>query len=74
MLTNKTCFMMLSGCGSIKEESAEDTSVHEPVATVQEEVQTGESTEDRIFEYEIRELFTQRDGNQIYGVAYIPLN
>lgn len=27
-----------------------------------------------IFEYEIRELSAQRDGNHIYGVAYIPLD
>lgn len=27
-----------------------------------------------IFEYEIRELWAQRDGNQIYGVAYVPLD
>lgn len=28
----------------------------------------------RTFEYEVRELPTQRDGNWIYGVAYIPLD
>ena len=31
-------------------------------------------TDDTIFEYEIRELPAQRDGNHIYGVAYVPLD
>lgn len=33
-----------------------------------------QAVDGNIFEYEIRELPAQRDGNQIYGVAYIPLD
>lgn len=33
-----------------------------------------QDTDGDIFEYEVRELSAQRDGNQIYGVAYVPLN
>lgn len=52
---------------------------------MQEEAQVEEPAEEifaekvldangRTFEYEVRELPTQRDGNWIYGVAYIPLD
>lgn len=33
-----------------------------------------QTADDNIFDYEIRELSAQREGNHIYGVAYIPLD
>lgn len=39
--------------------------------TLEDEVWAADGS---IFEYEIRELSAQRDGNHIYGVAYIPLD
>lgn len=73
------CFLLLGGCGRV-ERTAEITGITESISTAQEEAQTeepaeeGQGAEDRIFEYEIRELPTRRDENQIYGVVYIPLD
>lgn len=57
----------------------------EPIEVLAGEITGGDSTkedqnvgtqiaEDHIFAYEIREIFTQKNENQIYGVAYIPLD
>lgn len=82
------CLLILGGCGRA-ERVAEITGITESISTVQEETveeaQTEEAAEEtfaekaknadgRIFEYETREQQTQRDGNRIYGVAYIPLD
>ena len=75
-------FLVSGGCGLTRE-----TAVQEDVQTEElTEKNTGQSfveviqatgtqaVDGNIFEYEIRELPAQRDGNQIYGVAYIPLD
>lgn len=84
------CSLISGGCGStgntadtgtresapaIQEEAqtkeAEEFTEKSPEVVSKERIP---AAEDRIFEYEIRELPAQRDGNHIYGVAYVPLD
>lgn len=76
------CLLLLGGCGRAGR-AAEDAGTAESLPAEQEEAQTEEPEEEtfaeeaqaadgRTFAYEIQELPTQRDGNRIYGVVYIP--
>lgn len=61
------CLLIAGGCGSLGETTGETS------AEVIQNIDT-QTEDDTIFEYEIQELSAQRDGNHIYGVAYIPLD
>lgn len=54
-------------------EELTEQSTGETSAEVIQDTDT-QTADDTIFEYEIRELPAQRDGNHIYGVAYVPLD
>lgn len=59
-----------------EEAGTEEFTEQSPRETSAEVIQDTDTqiTDDTVFEYEIRELPTQRDGNHIYGVAYVPLD
>lgn len=61
---------------SLNETQAEELTEQSTGETLAEVIQdTDTQTADgTVFEYEIRELSAQRDGNHIYGVAYVPLD
>lgn len=59
--------------GEVQTEELTEQSTGETPAEVIRDTDT-QTADESIFEYEIRELPAQRDGNHIYGVAYVPLD
>lgn len=67
------CMAVLSGCAAGDETMPETKAVQTAQPSRAEEPDTAFSdTGDFNFEYITKELYAERDGNQIYGVAYIP--
>ena len=67
------CILLLCGCA---QEIPTQFSIYPsdnstPVPPTEE---TGQTADVETYEFETQELFAERDGNQIYGVIYIPQN
>ena len=58
------CTLVLYGCVP----SGTEDVAEEPVKN------SVQASEGPVYEYETQELFAERDGNQIYGIIYIPQN
>lgn len=69
------CMALLGGCAS-NDNTIPDTTVSqiEQPSQSQEMEMTLPNNEDVTYEYMTEELYAERDGNNIYGVMYIPQN
>lgn len=69
------CMALLGGCAS-NDKAIPDTTVLqiEQPSQSQEMEMTLPNNEDVTYEYMTEELYAERDGNNIYGVMYIPQN
>lgn len=69
------CMALLGGCAS-NDNAIPDTTVSqiEQPSQSQEMEMTLPNNEDVTYEYMTEELYAERDGNNIYGVMYIPQN
>lgn len=67
------CMALSGGCAAGNETAAESAALQIMQPSQSEEVDiTPLDTEDIIYEHITEELYAERDGNQIYGVVYIP--
>lgn len=67
------CMALLGGCADGNETAAKSTAPQSMQPSQPEEVAiTPPDIEDITYEYITEELYAKRDGNQIYGVVYIP--
>ena len=70
-----SCLALLSGCAGMSDNTKEKTDMQYAQSQEQEcKSTTASDRENMNYEYKAEELYANRDGNQIYGVIYIPQN
>lgn len=70
-----SCLALLSGCAGMSNNTKEKKDMQYAQSQKQEcESPTASDRENMNYEYKVEELYANRDGNQIYGVIYIPQN
>lgn len=70
-----SCLALLSGCAGMSDNTKEKTDMQYAQSQEQEcESPMASDRENMNYEYKVEELYANRDGNQIYGVIYIPQN
>ena len=68
------CLLLLCGCAQKMPAESSSSDPYDGLTSVPSAEESAQTADAGTYEFKTRELLTERDGNRIYGVLYIPQN